>query len=103
MSEHQIPTDPARSTAEVATPQATRYLAQLCKHFQHRRPVSLADADGHIEFATGNCALHAETGVLRLSLDAPDNDQLHQLQDVVARHLLRFAFREDMQIVWQCA
>jgi uncharacterized protein len=103
MSEHPIPGDPARSMAEIATPQATRYLTQLCKHFQHRRPVSLADADGHIAFTTGNCALHAETGVLRLSLDAADDDQLHQLQDVVARHLLRFAFREDMQIAWHRA
>ena len=27
---------PARSEAQVATPKAQRYLAQLCKHFEHR-------------------------------------------------------------------
>jgi hypothetical protein len=35
-----------------------------------------------------------------VSLESPDDAQLVQLQDVVARHLLRFAFREPMQIEW---
>ena len=30
---------PARSEAQVATPKAQRYMAQLCKHFEHRLSV----------------------------------------------------------------
>jgi hypothetical protein len=37
---------------------------------------------------------------LTLSRDAPDNARLLLLKDVVARHLLHFAFRDDMRIVW---
>ena len=98
MSDH-----PARSTAEIATPQNNRYLTQLCKHFQHKLPVMLDDASGHIAFSIGDCRLRAEAGRLTLSLDSPDDAQLLQLQDVVARHMLRFAFRETMDIVWNPA
>ncbi len=98
MSESQTP---ARSTASVATPQAARYLSQLCKHFQHKLPVTLEDAAGHIAFSIGECDLRAAPGVLLLSLHAPDATQLPQLQDVVARHLLRFAFREELHVVWR--
>lgn len=95
--------DRPASTAEIATPQAGRYLAQLCRHFQHKLPVTLDDAAGHIAFSIGDCRLRAEDGRLTLSLDSPDEARLLQLQDVVARHLLRFAFRETMQIVWRPA
>jgi uncharacterized protein len=99
MSEYQTATRAAQSAAEIATPQASRYLAQLCKHFQHKVPVTLDGASGHIAFGMGDCRLRAEAGVLSLSLQAADDAQMAQLQDVVARHLLRFAFREAMQIV----
>jgi uncharacterized protein len=89
------------SVAEIATPQGERYLTQLCKHFQHRRPVVLEGASGHIAFDIGNCGLRAGGGALTLSLDAADDEQLARLQDVIARHLLRFAFREQVQINWR--
>jgi uncharacterized protein len=89
-----------QSVAEVATPNAGRYLQQLCKHFQHKRPVTYDERSGRIAFSLGDCYLDADAGVLRLSLIAPDTPHMEQLQDVVARHLIRFAFREEMQIVW---
>nr|WP_294519163.1 DUF2218 domain-containing protein [uncultured Rhodopila sp.] len=92
-----------QSTAEIATPLAGRYMAQLCKHFQHKLPVTLDDTSGHIAFSIGDCRLSTADNRLTLSLDSPDDTQLLQLQDVVARHLLRFAFRETMQIVWRPA
>jgi hypothetical protein len=101
MSEHQTATCTARCTAEIATPQAGRYLTQLCKHFQHKGPVTLHDASGHIGFSIGDCSLQAEAGILTLSLQSADAAQLVQLQDVIARHLLRFAFREALQIAWR--
>jgi hypothetical protein len=103
MTGDQTSIQTVRSIAEIETAQAGRYLTQLCKHFQHKCPVVLDDMAGQITFAMGDCRLQAEAGVLTLSLDAPDEAKLVQLQDVVARHLLRFAFREAMQIVWRPA
>jgi hypothetical protein len=88
------------AAAEIETPQAKRYLSQLCKHFQHKLPVMLDDTSGHIAFSIGDCRLRADNGRLTLSLEAPDDAQMPQLQDVVARHLLRFAFRETIEIDW---
>jgi uncharacterized protein len=95
------PVPAARSVAEVVTPNAGRYLQQLCKHFQHKRPVTCDPHSGQIAFSFGECRLDAGEAVLRLLLAAPDASQLEQLQDVVARHLLRFAFREEMRIEWR--
>jgi uncharacterized protein len=94
------PSSPARSAAEVATPHARRYLTQLCKHFQHRRPGELGDDAGTISFDAGTCALRADAAALTMSCSAPDEAQLAQVQDVVARHLVRFAFREALDIDW---
>ncbi len=90
-----------RTTAEIATAHAQRYLTQLCKHFQHRCPVELGDAAGSITFTAGTCSLRADAGALTLSLAAPDEAHLVQLQDVVSRHLVRFAFREALEVNWR--
>jgi hypothetical protein len=93
----------ATSVAEIATPQASRYLQQLCKHFAHKRPVAFDETAGRIEFTIGTCRLEAGEGILRLMLDAPQATDMPQLQDVVVRHLERFAFRETLAIDWRPA
>ncbi len=90
----------ASSVAKIATPNARKYLAQLCKHFQHKLPATWAESAGTIDFPTGRCDLHAKDGELEISLASPGASQLTQLQDVVARHLVRFAFREELAIAW---
>jgi hypothetical protein len=92
-----------RSVAEVATPSASRYLQQLYKHFAHKRPVRFDEHTGHIAFSSGECRLDARNDVLTLSLTAPDDAHMVQLQDVVVRHLVRFAFREQLPIDWRNA
>lgn len=87
--------------AEIATPRASRYLQQFCKHFAHKRPVTFDPARGNVSFAIGDCHLDADGDRLRLDLTSPDGSQMTQLKDVVVRHLLRFAFREEMAIAWQ--
>ena len=88
------------SEARVPTAVPARYLAQLCKHFEHKLPVALAEGRGRIEFSGGVCALEAEDGTLVMRLTAGDEAALARLEDVVARHLLRFAFREKPEVHW---
>jgi hypothetical protein len=90
-----------QSHAEIVTPRASRYLQQLCKHFAHKLPVTFGPNEGQISFSTGACALRADGERLRLDLVAPDRSQMTQLKDVVVRHLLRFAFRDEMAIAWR--
>lgn len=90
------------SEARVPTATPRRYLGQLCKHFEHKLPVTLAAEHGRIEFPDGICTLHAESGaeVLVMRVAASDEAALAKLEDVVARHLGRFAFRDKPEIPW---
>ncbi len=93
----------AAATARVGTTVPRRYMTQLCKHFEHRLAVSYDDSHGSITFQAGLCRLAVEPDALVMTVESPDEAALPQLQDVVARHLLRFAFREPPEIVWQAA
>lgn len=94
----------AKSIAVIETDKASRYLQQLAKHFAHKLPVTFTPETGDIPFSIGNCHMDAEEGRLILSLTAPNGDELPQLQDVVERHLVRFAFREnELAVNWQAA
>ncbi len=91
------------SVADIATLNASRYLQQLCKHFGHKLPATFNEHSGQVTFTIGVCNLSATAGTLKISLAAADDERMTQLQDVVARHLLRFAFREKIAIDWHPA
>jgi hypothetical protein len=93
----------AAAIARVATDLPRRYMTQLCKHFEHRLAVSYDETKGQIAFQAGVCRLAVEPDALVMTVEAADETALPQLQDVVARHLLRFAFREPPEIVWRAA
>jgi hypothetical protein len=89
------------SQTEITTPQASRYLQQLCKHFAHKLPVTFDPAQGSIAFDIGDVRLAADDERLTIALTAPDGEQLERLKDVVIRHLERFAFREELAVEWR--
>ena len=94
------------SHARVATARPGRYIAQLCRHFAHKVPAeydppSFEATRGRIEFPdAGVCTLRAVPDALELELTARDGETLQRLQDVVARHLARFAWREPPAVAW---
>lgn len=93
-----------QSEARVATTVPRRYMGQLCKHFQHKLPVTLGEWTGRIEFPSGVCDVDAsETLTLVLRVTAADEPAVANLEDVVARHLKRFAFREELEVTWNRA
>ncbi|KQN34165.1 hypothetical protein ASG37_05990 [Sphingomonas sp. Leaf407] len=92
------------STATVPTPHASRYLQQLCKHWQHNLTVEFTPDHGTVVFpkdARGAdhpgdalVTFDAGTDALTVRIDATSAEQLDGLKGAVARHLDRFAFRE---------
>jgi len=88
------------SEARVATPRSARYLGQLCKHFAQRIPATFSAAQGRVEFPAGTCEMEAAGDLLILRATAADEASLSQVEDVVARHLERFAFRDQPEISW---
>ncbi|WHU03131.1 MULTISPECIES: DUF2218 domain-containing protein [unclassified Sphingomonas] len=94
-------------SAETLTPteHASRYLQQLCKHWQHNLQVEFTPENGTVIFPKdarganhpGDAVVTfnvAETG-LDIRIDASSPEQLDGLKGAVERHLDRFAFRED--------
>jgi hypothetical protein len=92
-----------QATARVETAMPARYLAQLCKHFGHRMPATHDATQGRIEFPDGLCELTTGESSLQLRITAADAAAVERLEDVVARHLQRFAFREALQMNWERA
>jgi hypothetical protein len=93
------------STADVRTEWGSRYLGQLCAHFSHNKElaVTLRETSGVIRFPAGDCVLHATADKLHLELECRDQPSLERLQEVIDKHLKRFAFREPPEIEWHQA
>jgi len=93
------------SEARVSTKAPRRYLGQLCKHFGHRLPVQLEEWQGRIEFPAGVCELDAaaDERALVMRVSASEEAALARLEEVVGRHLERFAFREETKVTWKRA
>lgn len=85
----------ATRIADVPTRSGSRYLQQLSKHWAHKMPVEFTPEAGTVSFPSGAVArMTAHPEHLEVALDLPDEAAAEQMQDVLARHLDRFAFRE---------
>jgi hypothetical protein len=89
------------SVARVNTASPARYMGQLCKHFAHKIPASFDADSGRIAFPFGLCELATGEDLLVLCVSAASDEDLARMEDVIARHLLRFAFREPPEVVWK--
>ena len=91
------------SAAYLETASGSKYLVQLCKHFAHKLPVTFDEHNGSITFQIGECALTADGEVLTITATSAGEAELEQLKDVIVRHLVRFAFREELPVEWRPA
>lgn len=90
--------------AQVPTASASRYLQQLCKHWQHNLQVEFTSEHGTVAFpkdargATwaddGKATFDAGDATLAVRIDASSPEHCDALKGIVASHLDRFAFRE---------
>ncbi|KAA0698901.1 DUF2218 domain-containing protein [Neorhizobium sp. P12A] len=89
------------STADVKTEHGSRYLQQLCKHWSHRFTVEFDEKSGKVPFSdNANVEFTADPSKLHMVLNVAAENDLERMQNVVADHLKRFAFREELEIIW---
>ena len=99
-------------TASVPTAHASKYLQQLCKHWQHNLAVEFTAEHGTVTFPrdargaswAGDAIVTFDAGAdaLAVRIDASSDEHVAAMEDVVARHLDRFAFREAPLVFdWQ--
>ena len=90
----------AHSTAQVSTEHASKYLQQLCKHWSHKLTVTFDTEKGTVEFPSGD-RLDMVANSKTLSLDLQSGaETIERMEGVVADHLKRFAFREELIFNW---
>lgn len=90
-----------KSNSIVETKQASRYLQQLCKHWSHKFSVEFTPEAGMVPFSdSARVSLVATDAGLSMILEANDEERLTVLEGVVADHLKRFAFREELDVQW---
>lgn len=89
----------AVATSRVPTAHASRYLQQLCKHWGHKFEVQFTPTDGRIQMSAATLILDADAEGLGLHLTA-DAADLARMEQVVAEHLKRFAFKEELAFDW---
>lgn len=88
--------------ARLETPNGSKYLQQLCKHFGHKTEVEFTPFQGHVQLSPGPLDLTADSTGLDVTVTAVDSDGLDRARDIVDRHLKRFAFREEFEhLDWQ--
>ena len=92
------------SHADVATEHASRYLQQLCKHWAHKFPVEFNPTHGTIDLTSlGRTVMDADEAALHIVVSTDEAGSLERLESVVADHIKRFAFREELIFDWKQA
>lgn len=91
------------SRVDVATEHASRYLQQLCKHWAHKFPVEFDPTHGTIDLSMGRTIMDADATALHISVTSDEAGSLERLEAVVADHIKRFAFREELTFDWKLA
>lgn len=110
------------SEAQIRTPDAGRYLAQLCRHAEaiSRRPgqrlhdhlgsapghpriqhVERSDTDATLEFDQGRCIGHADADALTLRIEANDAASLQRIKKIIGADIERFSGRQRLTITWR--
>lgn len=87
--------------ADVPTTTPGRYAKQLVDHFGTEVPVRQHGDNADFPVGDGRGAIQVGDGVLVLIAEAPDVAQLGRIKRALGRHLLRFAARQELTVVWQ--
>jgi uncharacterized protein len=93
-----------QSIAVVATEAPERYAKQLLAHLGRKDTVETIRDEGQggaLVFVYGTGTVRPEVGQLVLEAEAPDEDSLAHVEDVLARHLERFGARNELVVTWE--
>ncbi|MEN3752013.1 DUF2218 domain-containing protein [Mangrovibacter sp. SLW1] len=91
------------SIANIATPNAARFVRRLCSHFQHRTPVVSDELSGQFRLSLGEIRLEALPETLRVILTSDSESKLIEMENIIVRHLAETAVRETLDIQWSHA
>lgn len=80
---------------KVKTQNGGKYVRQLCKHWSHKLETQMDGDTGTVTFPSAVAVMAADDEGIAITITGEDRDAVQGLTDVVARHIDRFAFREE--------
>jgi caffeoyl-CoA O-methyltransferase len=92
----------AESSAKLIIDRPERYAKQLASHIGHKaQAVEEIDGKTHITFGFGATGtIEVGDGAVILTATANDGEAMTKAQDVLGRHLLKFAKLEGQTLDW---
>ena len=84
----------------VKTDKAAKYLVQLCKHFAHKADAEWDSEQAKVQFEPGLCTMTATDSMLVFNCTADAPEKLQQMIFILEVHLVRFAWRENVDLNW---
>lgn len=91
-----------KDTGHFNSPNAAKYLEQLCKHFAHKVEVTRNEDSSTVDFVMGPSTLTASDTVLTIEVSGSNAEELGEAREVIDKHLARFAHREGFDNMdWQ--
>lgn len=92
-----------KSTTTIATQAASQYIGKLCRHFRHKIETEYTPTTGLATFPFGICTMTAKSNQLVFDITANDMESVDKIKGVLERHLVKFAYKEDLTIDWHDA
>ncbi|OSQ46247.1 DUF2218 domain-containing protein [Thalassospira alkalitolerans] len=89
-----------KTKGSVQTENARKYLQQLCKHFAHKVDVDFTPDKGHVSFPMGQCTILAQSTLLSFEGQSEQEEGIARMKGVIISHLDKFAWREQIEYIW---
>lgn len=88
----------SEATVDIERPE--RWAKQLVSHFGSKLPVDTHETGSVIHFDGADVTVSVSDDHLNFAVGAVNADALARIEDVVARHLRRFARRDELPVDW---
>ncbi len=86
----------------ITTDNAASYIGKLCRHFVHKIEATYTADSGRAVFPNGGlCEMLAKDGQLIFIISAADPAETDKIKGVIERHLVKFAYKENLEIRWK--
>lgn len=89
------------SSADVVIDRPDRYGKQLASHLGHKAEVTELENGWSLAIGDGTGRVLPHEGILRLEAEADSHEMLSRIQDVLERHLRKFAQKfGELEVDW---
>ena len=92
-----------QSTTTIATEAASQYIGKLCRHFRHKIETEYTATTGLATFPFGTCNMTATATHLTFDIAASDAASVEKIKGILIRHLVKFAYKEQLTVEWHDA